>query len=178
MPRPTLYTIGHSTLPLDEFLARLRRHRIEAIADVRRYPGSRRHPHFAADALAASLPAAGIAYRPMKALGGRRAAKKDSKNVAWRNDAFRGYADYMETDEYAAARAELLAGLDRRTAIMCAETLWWRCHRSLISDDLKASGHEVLHILGDEQVVEHPYTGAARIVDGRLDYGAPQTGLF
>jgi uncharacterized protein (DUF488 family) len=173
-----VFTIGHSTLGLDAFLARLRRHRIDAIADVRRYPGSRRHPHFAADALAESLPEAGIAYLPMKALGGRRSARKDSRNVAWRNEAFRGYADYMETAEYAAARDALVAGLDRRTAIMCAETLWWRCHRSLISDDLKARGIEVLHILGDDEPVVHPWTGAARIVDGRLDYGAPQTGLF
>ena len=169
----TLWTIGHSTREWDVFTGMLREAGIEALADVRRYPGSRRNPQFSAEAMAAALPATGIAFAPMPALGGRRAPRKDSPNSAWRNVHFRGYADYMDTGDYQAARdrlAELAAA--RRTAVMCAEAMWWQCHRSLIADDFKAAGWTVLHLMQPGRTEEHPYTGAARIVDGRLDYSA------
>lgn len=170
----TLWTVGHSTLAWDAFVAMLRDAGIRTVADVRRFPGSRRHPQFGADALAVALPAAGIDYVPFVDLGGRRRPRPDTRNTAWRNDAFRGYADYMETPEYRAAR-DRLARLAARapTAAMCAEAMWWQCHRSLISDDFKAAGWEVLHLQAGGRVQAHPYTGAARIVDGRLDYSAP-----
>lgn len=178
----TLWTIGHSTRPWDAFVALLREARIAAVADVRRYPGSRRHPQFSAAAMAAALPEAGIDYVPMPGLGGRRSPRAGSHNTAWRNAAFRGYADYMETLAYAAARDALatLAG-QRRTAILCAEVLWWQCHRGLVADDFKARGWEVLHLSAPGRVEPHPYTGAARIVDGQLRYTTrddPQPGLF
>jgi uncharacterized protein (DUF488 family) len=169
----TLWTIGHSTRVWDVFTGMLREAGIEALADVRRYPGSRRNPQFSAEAMAATLPEADIAFVPMPALGGRRAPRKDSPNTAWRNVHFRGYADYMDTGDYRAARerlAELAAA--RRTAVMCAEAMWWQCHRSLIADDFKAAGWTVLHLMQPGRTEEHPYTGAARIVDGRLDYSA------
>ena len=178
----TLWTVGHSTYPWEAFVAMLRAGGIGAIADVRLLAGSRRHPQFNSDAMAAELPRAGIEYVPMRDLGGRRRPRKDSHNTAWRNAAFRGYADYMETADYQRARqalADLAAA--RRTAVMCAEAVWWQCHRSLISDDFKADGWTVLHLQPAGRVSEHPYTGAARIVEGRLDYSAPpeaQPGLF
>ena len=167
----TLWTIGHSTREWDVFTGMLREAGIEALADVRRYPGSRRNPQFSAEAMGAALPEAGIAFVAMPALGGRRAPRKDSPNTAWRNVHFRGYADYMDTGDYQAARdrlAELATA--RRTAVMCAEAMWWQCHRSLIADDFKAAGWTVLHLMQPSRTEEHPYTGAARIVDGRLDY--------
>src|SRR5580698_5069158 len=146
-PAVTLWTIGHSTHPLDEFLALLARHEIEAVADVRRFPGSRRLPQFNHDALAAALGARDIRYEPFPELGGRRTPRPDSTNLAWRNASFRGYADYMETAEFQGAIARLLPiARARRTTVMCAEALWWRCHRSLIADYTKAAGHTVLHI--------------------------------
>lgn len=170
-----LWTVGHSTLAWEAFVDLLRDAGIAAVADVRRFPGSRRHPQFGADAMALELPKAGIAYVPFPDLGGRRRPRPDTRNTAWRNEAFRGYADYMETGEYRAAR-DGLAGLAVRTptAVMCAEAMWWQCHRSLISDDFKASGWEVLHLQPGGRVQPHPYTGAARIVDGRLDYSLPE----
>lgn len=177
----TLWTVGHSTHPWDAFVDMLRAGGIEAIADVRLLAGSRRHPQFNGDVMAVELPKAGIAYEPFRDLGGRRRPRKDSPNTAWRNAAFRGYADYMETPPYRQARARLAAlAAERRAAVMCAEAVWWQCHRSLISDDFKASGWTVLHLQLGGRVSEHPYTGAARIVDGRLDYSQPdvQQGLF
>lgn len=166
-----VWTIGHSNLPLDRFLATLRAHGISVVADVRRFPGSRRHPQFGKEPLAAALVAEGMDYMHLPELGGRRSARKDSPNTAWQNAAFRGYADYMETEAFAAGVKRLLeAAKDRRAAIMCAEALWWQCHRGLIADYLKANGHEVLHILSAEKVEPHPYTSAASIVDGRLSY--------
>ncbi len=154
----------------------LERDRIEAIADVRRFPGSRRHPHYGSDALAATLAEHAIGYRWMPELGGRRRAIPNSPNGVWKNAAFRGYADYMETAEFAAAFADLLAfAAHQRTCLMCAEAVWWHCHRSMISDDLKSRGVRVLHIM-DGKASEHPYTAPARIVDGRLKYAAD--GLF
>ncbi|WP_149193619.1 DUF488 family protein [Luteimonas suaedae] len=173
MPR-TLWTVGHSTRDWDAFVALLTAAGIETVADVRRFAGSRRHPQFSGAAMARALPQAGLAYVPMPGLGGRRPPRPDSPNTAWRNAGFRGYADYMATPEYAAARDRLgdLA-LASRTAMLCAEAVWWQCHRGLIADDFKARGWEVIHLLAAGRTQPHPYTSAARIVDGRLDYSAP-----
>lgn len=169
----TLWTIGHSIQPIGDFLAMLRGHDITVVADVRRFPGSRRHPQFGQDALSRSLAGEGIRYEHFPELGGRRAPRTDSPNTAWRHSAFRGYADYMMTPEFHAGVARLLnlAG-NSRTAIMCAEAVWWRCHRGLIADFLKADGHEVLHIQSPLKTDPHPFTSAARIVDGALTYAA------
>lgn len=180
MPRDlTIWTIGHSTHPIDEFLALLQSHRIELLADVRSLPGSRKFPHFNQSALAASLQAAGIAYEHFPELGGRRKARPDSPNSAWRNASFRGYADYMETREFRDGIERLLeAARERRTAFMCSEAVWWSCHRSLIADDLKVRGVRVLHILANAKVQEHPYTSAASVVHGQLSYTeGPHDGL-
>jgi len=173
----TIWTVGHSTRAIDDFIALLRWQQIELLVDVRRYPGSRMHPHFNSGPLAASLSAAGIAYRSAPELGGRRTPRRDSRNTAWRNASFRGYADYMETPEFGVALDGLMAeAATQRAVIMCAEAVWWRCHRSLIADALKARGVEVLHILDGPKIAEHPYTAAARVVDGRLEYGStPRT---
>jgi uncharacterized protein (DUF488 family) len=169
----TIWTIGHSTRPLDTFLGLLARHRIEAVADVRRFPGSRRSPQYGQAALLGALPEHGIAYRWLGALGGRRQPRADSPNTSWRNLGFRGYADYMESTDFIDALSELLELAGRlRTALMCAETLWWRCHRALIADTLRVRGIEVVHILDEQHTVVHPYTSAARIVGGRLSYRA------
>jgi uncharacterized protein (DUF488 family) len=168
---PALWTIGHSTLPIDAFVAHLHAHDIRRVADIRRHAGSRRYPQFNPDALAASLAAAGVQYAPMPDLGGRRKAHIDSPNTAWRNASFRGYADYMQTAPFAAALgrlATLAAGA--RTAIMCAEALWWRCHRGLVADALKAAGTIVWNIEADGRASEHPFTGAAHLIDGDLSY--------
>jgi uncharacterized protein (DUF488 family) len=170
-----LWTIGHSTRAIEEFLGLLSANRIEALADVRRFPGSRRHPHFGQDKLAESLARAGVQYRHFVELGGRRPPLPDSPNTAWRNAAFRGYADYLMTEAFGADMKRLmkLAG-EKRTAIMCAEALWWQCHRGLIADYLKARGLKVLHIMGAGKVEEHPFTSAARIVRGELSYAAAE----
>ena len=166
-----IWTIGHSTRTLDEFLELLVSNRIEAVADVRSYPGSRRYPHFNAEALNESLPKTGIEYAPVKKLGGRRKASPDSPNTVWRSMAFRGYADYMATTKFREGINELSElARRRRTAVMCAESVWWRCHRSMISDYLKASGVTVEHIMDGKNVI-HPYTAAARVIDGELTYG-------
>jgi len=175
----TIWTIGHSTRTLEEFLGLLVEYRIEAIADVRRFPGSRRYPYFASDALAASLPTHGIAYQWMPRLGGRRKVQPGSPNTAWRNASFQGYADYIATTEFAEGLAELLAlAANQRTAMMCAEAVWWRCHRSIIADVLKLRGIEVIHIIDATHTTVHPYTSPARIMDGRLSYAAPQGELL
>lgn len=136
------------------------------------FPGSKRHPQFGREALAKSLKDAGIRYEHFPELGGRRKAALDSRNTAWRNEAFRGYADYMDTSEFQSGIERLLefAGDNGPTAIMCAEAVWWRCHRSLISDYLKVDGFEVIHILDHNKVEPHPFTSAARIVNGELNY--------
>jgi uncharacterized protein (DUF488 family) len=164
-------TIGHSTHPIEQFVALLQRHDVEVLVDVRRHPGSRSQPQFGQAPLQAALAAAGIGYEWMEALGGRRRTRPDSPNVAWRNASFRGYADYMDTPAFREAFAKLAALADRRrVAIMCAEALWWRCHRSLVSDALQASGRPVCHIGSDGGLTAHPYTAAARIDHGRLRY--------
>ncbi|MEO7149492.1 MAG: DUF488 domain-containing protein [Rhodanobacteraceae bacterium] len=169
----TIWTIGHSTRSANEFLALLTGNGIEALADVRRFPGSRKYPHFGADALRGQLTGAGIDYEPFLELGGRRKVQPDSSNTAWRSAAFRGYADYMQTDEFQAG-AERLAALtvQKCTAIMCSEAVWWRCHRGLVSDWFKVRGVEVLHIIDEQHVAEHPYTPAAHVMNGELDYAA------
>jgi uncharacterized protein (DUF488 family) len=168
----TVWTIGHSSRTIDEFLALLRSQGIERIADIRRFPGSRAHPHFNPEPLAASLEATGIEYLPFPDLGGRRKASTTSVNTVWRNPSFRGYADYMGTPAFGEALDRFL-GVARecRTALMCSEAVWWRCHRSMVADALKAGGIRVLHIMDGPKSVEHPYTSAARIVDGVLLYG-------
>ena len=184
-----IWTIGHSTRTIDEFISLLKENEINLLADVRAWPGSKRYPQFNKDALAESLRAHGLRYEHFPELGGKRKSKPDSRNTAWRNTSFRGYADYMETQQFRTGVERLLAfarsdGLGSRrnerdgweavtpcrTAIMCAEAVWWRCHRCLIADYLKARGLEVLHVLGANKVEPHPYTSAARIVNGELSY--------
>ena len=170
--RPTeIWTVGHSTRGADEFLALLREHGIAIVADVRRFPGSQRFPQFDEENLRRTLDAAGIRYVHLAELGGRRPVRPDSRNLAWRNASFRGYADHMETPAFLGGIARLLElARSGRTAMMCAEAVWWRCHRSLIADHLKSIGIRVVHILGPGSVQDHPYTPAARLVDGRLSY--------
>ena len=167
----TIWTVGHSTRTAEEFNEILSSHSIKAIVDVRSFPSSRRFPHFNQLQLAPALSAEGIAYHHSSQLGGRRRPSANSKNTAWQNASFRAYADHMESEQFASGIENLLAiSAEANTAIMCAESLWWRCHRSLISDFLKAEGATVLHIVDKEKVEEHPYTSAARIVGGRLNY--------
>jgi uncharacterized protein (DUF488 family) len=205
--RKAIYTIGHSTRSLEEFLALLKRHGITHLADIRTVPRSRRHPHFAGDALSTSLQAEGIVYRHFPGLGGLRKPRADSPNVAWRHEGFRGYADYMETAEFEAALDELLAfgepspsgggaprvtpsgggaprvtpsggGAPRasrgggapRVVMMCAEAVWWRCHRQLVADGLVARGLEVRHIVSAAAPAAHTLTSFARVSGGRVTY--------
>ena len=168
----TVWTIGHSTRSIDEFIALLHENRIEALADVRSLPGSRKFPHFNAEALEVSLPKAGVEYIPFKQLGGRRKTRKDSPHRVWRHPAFRGYADYMDTEHFKSGIDDLLKlARKKRTAIMCSEAVWWRCHRSMIADYLKSIGVTVIHIMAPGKTDEHPYTSAATIVGGKLMYG-------
>jgi uncharacterized protein (DUF488 family) len=172
-----IWTVGHSNLALAGFLALLQSHDIRNVADVRRFAGSRRYPHFSSAGLRGSLGENGISYEAFPELGGRRAPVPDSPNTAWRNAGFRGYADYMASADFATGIARLLRlAQAQRSAVMCAEALWWRCHRALIADHLKAQGIEVTHILSAGRTEPHPYTSAARIVAGRLSY-APEQGL-
>jgi len=171
----TIWTIGHSTRPIEEFIALLAEYHIEAIADVRRFPGSKKFPQFGKEALAATLARLAIGYSWLSALGGRRRASPHSPNTAWRNAAFRGYADYMASAEFARGLAQLLElANESRIALMCAEVLWWRCHRALIADALGVAGIQVVHILDTNHSVTHPMTQPARVVDGRLSYAASQ----
>jgi len=169
-----IWTIGHSTRTIDEFISFLQTNQIRLLVDVRSLPGSKRYPQFNKEALADSLGKARIRYEHFPELGGRRKSKPQSKNTAWRNASFRGYADYMETEEFRKGVERLLdlAAGAGPTAIMCAEAVWWRCHRSLISDYLKARRIEVMHILDVNKTGLHPYTSAARIVNGKLSYAA------
>ena len=166
-----IWTVGHSTRSGEEFVQILVAHGVEVLVDVRTYPSSRRYPQFNREALAESLRETRIEYKHEPRLGGRRKPRPDSHNRAWRNEQFRGYADHMETEEFKRGVQELLElAAEKRVAIMCAEAVWWRCHRSLISDYLKAKGHEVIHILDEKKTEEHPFTSAARIIDGKLSY--------
>ena len=167
----TLWTIGHSTRPFDEFIGLLVENGVEAVADVRSHPGSRHCPQYGQIALRDGLIERGMGYRWIPALGGRRRARPDSPNTVWRNASFRGYADYMQTPAFDLGLHELLDMARRkRTSLMCAEAVWWRCHRSMIADALKAQGIRVMHIMGANSVTEHPWTAPARLVAGRLTY--------
>ncbi len=166
-----VWTIGHSTRELQEFLAILRAHDIAALADVRRFPGSKRHPHFGSDALAGRLPAEGVRYLRIPALGGRRTPRRDSRNTGWKNAAFRAYADYIGTEEFADGLRTLTeAAGDARLAFMCAEAVWWRCHRRIIADVLTARGWEVRHILDERPAALHLLEPPGHLVDGELSY--------
>lgn len=180
---PPVFTLGHSTRPVEELLSLLAEHGVTTLVDVRRFPASRRHPQFSRDALAASLAGAGIVYVHEPDLGGRRSVRPDSPHTAWRVAAFRGYADYMETPEFRAALDRLAHRAERETvAILCAEAVPWRCHRRLISDALVARGTSVLHILGPHRADPHELDSNARILpNGRLLYAGPagdQPSLF
>jgi len=169
----TIWTIGHSTRPIEEFLGLLSGARIETIADVRSFPGSRKYPQYGREALATTLAAHGSGYDWLPALGGRRRVSPDSPNTAWRNASFRGYADYMSSTEFAQGLGQLIQlASQARTAIMCAEAVWWRCHRSMIADALSVRGIEVVHILDAKHHVVHPMTSPARVVRGVLSYAA------
>lgn len=172
---PPVLSVGHSTRPIEELLDLLRENAVEVLVDVRRHPGSRRFPQYSREALAGSLEEAGIGYLHEPGLGGRRRARPDSPHTAWRVEAFRGYADYMETPEFGAALDRLvrLAG-GKTAAILCAEAVPWRCHRRLISDALLARGIEVRHILGPGRTDPHELDANARVEPGgRLVYSGP-----
>jgi uncharacterized protein (DUF488 family) len=195
---PSIFTIGHSTRSIEEFIDLLKKPGIRSLVDVRRFPASRRYPHFNGPSLAQSLKHAGILYRHMPALGGRRPARRDSPNIGWRNAGFRGYADYMQTDEFWEALEELIGRAETRpspisptrperaetrpypTVIMCAEAVPWRCHRNLISDALVTRGWRVLHILSANRIDTHTLTSFATVSHHRLLYPAAtgQSSLF
>lgn len=167
----TIWTVGHSTRTGEKFLEILRAHEIKVLVDVRSFPGSRRYPEFNRAELSQALSEAGIEYRHEPRLGGRRTPRADSHNTAWKNPSFRAYADHMESEAFRRGVEELLeVAAKERTAVMCAEAVWWRCHRSLIADYLKAEGHTVLHIIDQHKTEEHPFTSAAMIIKGKLSY--------
>ena len=178
-PTGTIFTVGHSTLAIERFTALLAAYGIERLADVRTVPRSRRNPQFNADSLAESLRAHGVEYVPLGELGGLRKPQPDSPNAGWRNESFRGYADYMQTEPFARGLARLieLAGA-RRTAIMCAEAVPWRCHRSLVADALGARGIPVVEILGEASYREHALTPFARVSGTSVTYPPAQDRLL
>lgn len=174
----TIWTIGHSTHPFEEFVAMLRSFKIEMVADIRSYPGSRKFPQYNKEILETTLPENNIGYTHILKLGGRRKVLPDSKNTAWRHAAFRGYADYMETNDFKEGIEELeKIARKKRVAYMCSEAVWWRCHRSMVSDYLKANDWKVMHIMAIGKEDEHPYTSPAKIINGKLTYHA-EGGLF
>lgn len=168
----TIFTVGHSTRTLETLVALLARHSVRQLIDIRTVPRSRRNPQFDTDALSAALPRFGIEYAHLPGLGGLRHARRDSTNTAWQNASFRGYADYMATDAFRQALDELLAAAARApTAVMCAEAVWWRCHRRLVADALTVRGVEVRHIVGEGLAERHVLTEFARVgEDRRLSY--------
>lgn len=168
-----LFTIGHSTHPLDRFLALLAQHHIELVADIRRFPGSRKFPHFNRDSLASSLPEGGIGYQWFETLGGRRKNKgsSESSNLGLRNESFRNYADYMATDEFREGVRQLVGEAEQKqTAFMCSESLFWRCHRRLVSDYLLAKGIAVQHIMPSGDLRPHTLTSGAKVEGGEVTY--------
>jgi len=166
-----LDTLGHSNRSLEEFVSLLRSGGVERAVDIRRHPGSRKWPHFSRESLAESLPRDGIEYRWMPELGGRRAPRPDSPHMAWRSDSFRGYADYLDTEEGATALEALFAlAAEKPSAIFCAEAVPWRCHRSLVADALVARGVEVVDLISPSSSREHTLPDFARIKDGRVVY--------
>jgi uncharacterized protein (DUF488 family) len=179
--KPRIFTIGHSTRTFDELVEILRAHGVRAVADVRLIPKSRRYPHFSNEFLAAHLPGADIAYLPFKHLGGRRRPAKDSPNTGWRNESFRGYADFLQTPAFETALDELMtAARERPTTTMCAEAVPWRCHRSLISDALLVRGWEVLDLYDAKKATPHKLTKFAKVTGRRILYPPEQdrAGLF
>jgi uncharacterized protein (DUF488 family) len=169
--RLTLWTVGHSTRPLSDFLGLVAEYRIELVADVRRFPGSRTQPQYQRSALEPALRAAGLGYVWFPSLGGRRRPVSGTPNTAWRHSAFRGYADHLGGEEFAAGLLELLTlawGL--RTAVMCAEILWWRCHRRMIADVLVSLGARVIHIRNVDTAETHRLRSPAHLVRGVLSY--------
>ncbi len=174
---PVIFTVGHGTRPIEELLAILDAAGVRRLVDVRTARGSRRHPQFGQDALAASLEARAIEYVWRTDLGGFRKPRPDSPHIALRNDAFRGYADHMEAEEFRSALAwSIDTSSDTPTAIMCAESLWWRCHRRMISDALTVAGCEVVHLLDGGRREPHRVNPSARVEGSRLiyDVGAQQ----
>jgi uncharacterized protein (DUF488 family) len=165
----TIWTVGHSTHSLEEFIKILKSFDIDVLVDIRTHPGSRKFPHFNKEQLSESLKQCGIVYEHLPALGGRRKPKKDSANTVWKNLSFRGYADYMETEEFASGIQRLTdLAQQSRVAYMCSEAVWWRCHRALVSDYLKKKGWQVCHILKESKSEEHPFTAPARAGQGSL----------
>lgn len=174
MKSEIVYTIGHSTHGLDEFIAMLKHYGVRVLADVRTMPGSRRVPAYNRENLAPSLEAGGIQYLHLKALGGLRHTTKESVNGGWRNKSFRGYADYMQTEEFKAGLDVLIDVAEREvTAIMCAEAVPWRCHRSLIGDALLIRGFEVTDIFTQKKASPHKLTPFARVEGGKITYPGP-----
>ena len=177
MSSPELFTIGHSTHSLDEFLALLAQHSIKVLADIRRFPGSRKFPHFNRENLASVLPQAGIEYHWLEALGGRRHKQTSgsSHNLGLRNESFRNYADYMPTEEFRAGVQQLLAAATGKpTAFMCSESVFWRCHRRLVSDYLLAKGIIVHHIMPSGELRPHTLTKGARVDAEEVTYPPPE----
>ena len=171
----TIWTIGHSTRSIEELLAVLGAHGIETVVNVRRFPGSRRLPQFGSSALESALAEQGVGYRWIGELGGRRQPNSASPNDAWRNAAFRAYADHMATEEFAGGLFELeMIASGSASAIMCAEALWWRCHRRLIANALTSLGYEVRHIRDANEPEVHGIASPASIVDGVLTYTLPE----
>ncbi len=171
MAAETIWTVGHSNRSADEFAALLQGHQIEKLIDIRTAPRSRHNPQFNRDELPRTLLARGIGYLHMPGLGGLRHPQKDSANTAWKNDSFRGYADYMQTAQFEASLLELIELAQReRTVIMCAEAVPWRCHRSLVADSLTARGVEVRHILSPSSVKPHSFTSFAHVIGDQVTY--------
>ncbi|MEO9210062.1 MAG: DUF488 domain-containing protein [Ginsengibacter sp.] len=167
----TIWTIGHSTRPLEELIQMLQSFDIEILVDVRSFPGSRKFPQFNKESLEITIPENHIEYLHIKELGGRRKINKDSKNTAWRVLAFRAYADYMETEDFKKGILQLEKIASKsKVAYMCSEAVWWRCHRSMISDYLKVHDWKVYHIMAVGKEEEHPYTSPAKVVNGELSY--------
>jgi uncharacterized protein (DUF488 family) len=178
-PAGTVFTVGHSTLPIERFLSLLAAYGIEQVADVRTVPRSRRNPQFNADALRESLQAAGVFYVPLGELGGLRKPRADSQNAGWRNASFRGYADYMQTEDFGAGLERLIElAAERRTAIMCAEAVPWRCHRSLVADALIVRGIGVVEILSETSYRDHALTPFASVAGTKVTYPPTQDRLL
>lgn len=174
----TIYTIGHSNKSFEEFSKLLHHYQIEAVADVRRFPGSKKFPHFNKEILRQNLKDSNIQYLEFPDLGGRRKPAKDSVNQGWKNEAFKGYADYMETNEFITGIHRLIQASEKmKIAIMCSEVLWWRCHRRLISDFLTVCGFKVVHILSEHKFEEHHLIDPAKVIEGQLYYGKSQQDL-
>lgn len=178
-PTGTIFTVGHSTLPIERFKSLLAAYGIQKLADVRTVPRSRHNPQFNADALDASLREAGIEYLPMASLGGLRHPRADSPNTAWRNKSFRGYADYMQTPQFNQAVDDLVeTGRDARVAIMCAEAVPWRCHRSLVADALNVRGVPVVEIMSETSYRPHKLTPFAHVEGAAITYPPGQPDLL